>query len=88
MTREEALKLLPVIQAFANGEEVQWMWRDDVWRDHENPEFGSAVNWRIKPKPREVWVAYGDDGRLLWASSENVAIPMKTTAVKFREVLD
>ena len=54
MTREEAKELLPIIQAFANGAQIQV---DDAdygnrWRDTECPSFDTDFEYRVKPKCR------------------------------------
>ena len=65
MNRERAKELLPIIQAFADGEDVQSdrIGERYVWRDRD--EFvGTGLHWRIKPKPREWWMD-PSDGELL-----------------------
>ncbi len=53
MTPEHAKKLLPVLQAFAEGKPVQFKgihtqeWTDILW-----PSFSTDLEWRIKPKPK------------------------------------
>ena len=64
MTREHAKELLPIITAFANGEDVQFRVSDTSnWQSREGPDFsGSPRLYRIAPKPRKVWVnIYPDD---------------------------
>lgn len=65
MTREQAAKLLPVIQAFAEGKTIQ-VQRNDVWydvKDRDSLTFESELkNYRIKPEPREFWVVDDADG--------------------------
>ena len=56
MTREDAKKLLPIIEAFANGENIQIQVSDSKWSDIESPSFNAGSSYRIKPKPREFWV--------------------------------
>ena len=60
MNREEAKKLLPIIQAFAEGKTIQW--RDpvkDTWVDESVPNWNPSAEYRIKPDPREVWAVLG-----------------------------
>lgn len=64
MTREEAKELLPVLTAWANGEEVQFK-VDDAWLNlydcNSDPSFSDPARYRVKPKPRTFWVnAYSD----------------------------
>lgn len=54
MTRDEAKKLLPIIQAFAEGKNVQVKSIDGVWRSARAFNFDmSASNYRIAPDPLE-----------------------------------
>ena len=57
MTRENAKALLPTIEAYANGETIQFLARGkDIWEDLDHPSFLAGENYRIKPKPREWWI--------------------------------
>lgn len=55
MTREQAKELLPIIQAFAEGEIIQYKNFNDEWTDNkENEELNficSPSAYRIKSKP-------------------------------------
>ena len=60
MTREEAKKLLPIIQAYCEGKKIQWLKPDsDEWIDvvgGDNVDFEDLtefnVAYRIKPEPK------------------------------------
>ena len=52
MTRDDAKKLLPIIQAFAEGKNIQYKEDIDRWVDIKNPSFKSFVEYRIKPEPK------------------------------------
>lgn len=56
MTREEAKELLPIIQAFAEGKEIEFRSKgfDEEWRKvNEIPGLSySSFDYRIKPEPR------------------------------------
>ena len=53
MTREEAKKLLPLIQGYAEGKTIQFLKIDGTWRDMTEPNFSSPANYyRIKPEPK------------------------------------
>ena len=56
MTREQAKEILPIIQAYAEGEIIQYKNLLDEWTDiKENEEvnfISSPSNYRIKPKPK------------------------------------
>lgn len=65
MTRDEAKKLLPVIQAFADGKQVQARLNCNAsWVDRKDPGFDSAYEYRIKPEPLECWVTVDCNGDL------------------------
>ena len=53
MTREEAKELLPIIQAFAEGKEIEYYdCNDDDWIKTDTPIWASKINYRIKPESR------------------------------------
>ncbi len=56
MTREEAKKLLPFIQAFSEGKTIQSRCITDetpLWWDDNNPTFEiDDFDYRIKPEPK------------------------------------
>lgn len=56
MTREEAKKLLPFIQAFSEGKTIQSKCITDyisLWWDDNNPTFDvDNFDYRIKPEPK------------------------------------
>ena len=52
MTREEAKELLPIIQAFAEGKEIQQTDGYD-WYDLDYPDFmANGSSYRIKPESK------------------------------------
>ena len=59
MTREQAKELLPIIQAFAEGEIIQYKNFLDEWTDIEENEGLSFIclpsDYRIKPKPESKY---------------------------------
>ena len=56
MTREEAKKLLPIIQAFSEGKTIQSRCIIDeipLWWDDDDPTFNVVdFDYRIKPEPK------------------------------------
>ena len=58
MTREEAKKLLPVIQAYAEGKEIQ-LCNDGVWQDakYQIP-FDNITHDEIRVKPEPTYRAF------------------------------
>lgn len=52
MTREEAKKLIPIIQAFADGKTIEFF-KQGEWYELNDPDFmWSAYKYRIKPEPK------------------------------------
>ena len=56
MTREEAKELLPIIQAWTEGKEIQYRTLSDKWIDIKENEVLKLISppshYRIKPKPK------------------------------------
>ena len=53
MTREQAKKLIPIIEAFAEGKTIQFFNFEKKWVDREYPSFDDdPSNYRIKPGPK------------------------------------
>ena len=52
MTREEAKKLLPIIQAYAEGKEIEFFdWTKKMWETAILPHFDcDSIFYRIKPE--------------------------------------
>jgi hypothetical protein len=68
MNRKRAAELLPIIQAFAEGKEIEMRIKDDhpapqKWTTNvEDTVFPDDFEYRIKPEPFECWVlAFEDD---------------------------
>lgn len=67
MTRERAKELLPVIQAFAEGRDIEecYLCEPPKWIKSTNPEFDNDnYKFRIKPEPRRFWLSSNQSG--LW----------------------
>ena len=54
MTREEARKLLPIIEAYSKGKTIQiWDESKSKWVDLDGTAFGASPDkYRIKPEPK------------------------------------
>ena len=50
MNREEAKKLLPIIQAYIEGKKIQSKSLTENWVDVTNPDWDMARCYRIKPE--------------------------------------
>lgn len=73
MTRDEAKKLLPVIQAFADGKDVQLKIDDKTWMNRQDPVFHPKCEYRIKPEPLECWLVVLTDGSIFHRSTKEEA---------------
>ena len=58
MNRKRAKELLTIIEAFANGEEVEFREASENWTSSETVSFMAydSTHYRIKPKAREFWL--------------------------------
>lgn len=62
MNKDNAKDFLPLVQALADGKEIQIKGADGNWKDC-NPTFSvPADNYRIKPEPREIYVIFNESG--------------------------
>lgn len=53
MNRIQAAKLLPIIKAFSEGQEVEYFDKgSNKWRTCVTPQFDYDVEYRIKPEPK------------------------------------
>ena len=55
MTKEEVKKMLPVLQAFADGKTIESRCikgDKSLWYDDEDPSFDNDLEYRIKPEPK------------------------------------
>jgi hypothetical protein len=65
MTPEQAKRLLPVIQAFAEGKKVQWRPSGrSLWSTVNTPSFHPDHEWRVEPEKIVRWLN-------LYGNSEN-----------------
>ena len=83
MNRERAKELLPMIQAFADGKEIEYRSLSlGKWIPTSTPSWEDVVEYRIKPEPREWWI---DLPELLVYEQANPPYP---NAIKVREVIE
>ena len=54
MTREDAKKLVPIMQAYAEGKTIQYQTGDGMWMNMSNVVAFSdiAEHYRVKPEPK------------------------------------
>lgn len=93
MTRDEWKERLPLIQAFVEGAEIEVHYPNGLWRTTgESVNFLSTLlTYRIKPKPKDIWVNEYKDFSWAYKSTEdaehNVGHSALRVAVHYREVL-
>ena len=100
MNRERAKELLPIIQAFAEGKDIQFRYYKEgyEWADMRKDDRFTATfpaedyEYRIKPEPMEIWVNVYP-GRADCFISERKAVDAATQACMhvakhFREVTE
>ena len=90
MNRERAKELLPIIQAFAEGKDIQCKDQDGNWHTDvaKYPDFSRPNEWRIKPEPREFTIVR--NGRKVKVyESHDIAFPDDVDEIiKVREVIE
>ena len=69
MTREQAKELIPVMQAYADGKPLQLL-DGGKWRDIDEPVFWPHIHYRVRPEPRDYWIAHYKDGTVRVYGSE------------------
>ena len=60
MNQEQAQRLLPIVQAIAEGKTVQWREKGANWEDARSIDFADDLIWaqefRIKPEQQRLYV--------------------------------
>ena len=52
-TKEEVKKFLPIMKAYTEGKQIQYLFDDEGWRDIKNPQFTDhSSKYRIKPETK------------------------------------
>ena len=64
MTRNEAKKLLPIIEAYITGKDIQKK-ESGTWMDIDPNLEEFAIEYRIKPEPVTVYCMMNDNGHTL-----------------------
>ena len=96
MNRERAKELLPIIQAFAEGKDIQarYIEGNAIWGAPIDPSFIDSFEYRIKPEPKIIYVnKYTHSMGYSYHKNEedahrHVFKDMEYIAKKFQEVLD
>ncbi len=56
MNRERCKELLPIMQAFADGKDIEYMSGSGAWIACPSPSWSISNNYRIKPEPKTGWI--------------------------------
>lgn len=87
MDRKTAKALLPFIEAYVDGEDIQYGDGEGLWVD--DPDFLGAdfmgLHYRIKPKPREWFI---DPESLLVHDGPRSHLAAGHLYIKVREVIE
>ncbi len=86
MNRERAKQLLPIIQAFADGKDIEWRMDDEEWYTKGDPFWGDYFEYRIKPEPRVFWINpdANDSDAIIYEAFN----PEHSDFIKVREVIE
>lgn len=93
MNRRETSKAVAVMQAFADGKEVEVAERRHDkkapnWRHTTTPIWDWAdYDYRIKPEPRRIWATIASDGTLVTATSHKPVAALAHNYSEFIEVI-
>lgn len=92
MTRKRAEELLPVIQAFAEGKEIEFKHKEgDEWFTQDYYVWDEDYEYRIKPEPREWYINIYDSDDSYMHNTKIQADNMgkgRIECIKVREILE
>jgi hypothetical protein len=60
MNKARAKELLPIIEAFANGKTIEYLFSGE-WRVAAFPDWNPGIKYRIKPDPKLVPFKFEDN---------------------------
>lgn len=97
MTREQAKRLLPIIQAFAEGRTIQYKNEYGLWIEIDCPIWSKFCQYRIKPEAKyrpfktqeECWeemLKHAPFGYLRNIKSSNIVQITGMSTVSYREL--
>ena len=95
MTREEVKEMLPVLQAFAEGNAIESRCikgDKSLWYDDEDPSFDNDFEYRLKPEPKyrpfkdaeECWVEMQKHQPFGWLKSKKDGYYSFITMLNYR----
>ena len=58
MDRERAKELLPIIEAYANGKDIEIREGLNNWIATDSADWKNYIQYRIKPEPKEWWLCW------------------------------
>lgn len=91
MNRERAKELLPIIQAYSEGAEIQTQnYKNKAWLDlGDSPAFADGAVYRVKPEPRvfELWLDE-ESGFFCKASEVVDLVNPRWKQIKVQEIIE
>ncbi len=87
MNAQNAKDYLPLVQALAEGKELQHRLKhrlniDPKWSDIQDPNFSfPPENYRIKPEPRRWFISFGQERAIVFTSLARATMQAGSTEV-------
>ena len=72
MNKEKAAKLIPIMQAYVDGKEIEFQTVFGTWITLDDPNFYADSKYRIKPREIKVYIYETPEGFLF--PSESMAL--------------
>lgn len=89
MNREETKQAIEVMQAYVDGAEIEFQLSDESWCPASTPNWDhDTTEYRIKPSPREFWIADVEDEFRKVLCSGQIDLSADHQYIKVREVLE
>lgn len=92
MNKQETKAAIVIMQAYVDGAEIEYAKRSisgvgkgNDWDSHQyRPNFDWHIyEYRVKPKPRDFWIAEGTQ-----KYNQRAHMPAGSTGIKVREVIE
>ena len=89
MNRNRAKELLPIIQAFAEGKDIQYKTElSNGWNKASYPIFSDEKEYRIKPEPREFWLFASGEWQEAYSNDSPLQRVITPNTIKCVEVIE
>ena len=64
MNRDNYKKHRALIEQWSKGDDVEYLTSAGIWKQIRDPAWCGHLQYRIKPKPLEVWILLDREGRV------------------------